>query len=161
MGYREVFRSIKGDRTIRYLGPVRDRDLLPLYAAAACLAYPSQEEGFGFPPLEAMSCGTPVVALRTGSLPEVVGDAGLLVESSSVRKLADALEGLVADERLWEALRQRGLKRARQFRWEETAAKTLAVYQRMIQNTGSPAIFSPGNPITVTAVDRIGQGFAS
>ena len=126
-----VLRVVGGDRTIHCLGAVTDEELRWLYAAAECLVYPSQEEGFGFPPLEAMACGTPVVALRCASLPEVVGDAGLLVEPGSPRRLADALERLLEDQALQERLHQRGLVRVRQFRWEETARQTLAVYRRV------------------------------
>ncbi len=127
---KEILRMVRGDRTIHALGAVPDSDLLNLYAAAECLVFPSLHEGFGFPPLEAMACGTPVVAMRSASIPEVVGEAGLLVEPGSAKRLADAVEKILEDDRLRETLRRRGLKRARRFCWEETAAKTLAVYRR-------------------------------
>lgn len=133
-GYH-VLRLIGGDRTIHYLGPVSDHELLHLYSAAECLAYPSKEEGFGFPPLEAMACGTPVVASRSSSIAEVVGNAGLLVETRSVSRLAHAMQRIVEDKDLSQMLRHRGLKRVLQFQWEETARKTLEVYRKVVNGT--------------------------
>ncbi len=134
---RRVLRLMAGDRTMHYLGVVPDEELRQLYTAAECFVYPSEEEGFGLPPLEAMACGTPVVAMRCTSLPEIVGRAGLLVEPGSVTRLADALEGLLQNPRHQEALRRRGLARASRFRWEVTAAQTLAVYRRLTRAPGS------------------------
>ncbi len=127
-----VLRLIDGDSAIRYLGYVTDHALHRLYAGAEGLVYASADEGFGLPPLEAMACGTPVGASRAASIPEVVGDAGLLVEPRSVSRLADALETLIASPRLQETLRRRGLARARRFQWEATARQTLAVYERVV-----------------------------
>lgn len=134
---KEILRLAQGDRAIHALGAVPDSDLLNLYAAAECLVFPSLHEGFGFPPLEAMACGTPVVAMRSASIPEVVGKAGLLVEPGSARRLAGAIEALLEDARLRRALRQRGLRRARRFRWKDAAAKTLAVYGRVANGARS------------------------
>ena len=130
-----LLRLIKQDPRIRYLEAPTDVALRYLYAAAECLVMASFYEGFGLPPLEAMACGTPVVVSRCTSLPEVVGNAGLLVEPGSVRRLADALETLLSQPALQAQLRQRGLARARRFSWDVTARQTLAVYQQVMERS--------------------------
>jgi glycosyltransferase involved in cell wall biosynthesis len=101
-----------------------------LYNGAEVLVYPSLYEGFGLPPLEAMACGTPVIVSDSSSLPEVVGDAGLLVDPRDVDGLGDALEAVLSDAGLRRRLREAGLRRAAQFSWERTARETLAVYEK-------------------------------
>ena len=117
-----------GDR-VRWLGAVADADLPLLYAGAAAFAYPSLYEGFGLPPLEAMACGAPVVASNSSSLPEVVGEAAVLVDPTSVESVRDGLASVLADEALRRSLRAAGLARAAEFSWERTARETLAVYR--------------------------------
>jgi len=92
---------------------------------------PSFYEGFGLPPLEAMACGTPVVVSNVSSLPEVVGDAGLLVDPEDVSELTVAIWRVLTDEALRAELIAKGLKRAQCFSWEKTARQTLALYQRV------------------------------
>lgn len=104
-------------------------ELRALYAAAALFVLPSLYEGFGLPVLEAMACGAPVVAANTSSLPEVVGDAGLLVRPGDPEALAEAMARVLGDPDVAADLRRRGLERAKRFTWEETAARTLAVYR--------------------------------
>ncbi len=107
--------------------------LLPaLYSAAHGLAYPSLYEGFGLPMLEAMACGTPVLAANTSCLPEVAGHAALLVNPLEVEALAHGLERLTADTALRTDLRQRGLTRAAQFTWAEAARHLLTVYRQLL-----------------------------
>ena len=131
--YEETLRAIEqcgvGAHTV-LTGYVAEADLPALYSGALCFVYPSYFEGFGLPPLEAMSCGAPVVAGDRTSLPEVVGDAGLLVDPHDTRALTAALARLIDDEPLRLALRARGLARAARFTWRETARQTLAVYER-------------------------------
>jgi glycosyltransferase involved in cell wall biosynthesis len=110
----------------RFAGYAPDADLPLLYAAASVFAYPSLYEGFGIPPVEAMACGTPVVAANAGALPEVLGDAALLVDPYDETALAEALHAAATDSG---TLRQRGLLRAAQYTWEAAAAQTWQVYE--------------------------------
>jgi glycosyltransferase involved in cell wall biosynthesis len=114
---------------IAWVGYVAEDDLPALYNAAAVLAFPSSYEGFGLPALEAMSCGTPVLAGRAGALPEVIGNAGVLIDPTDAVAMADALTGLLHDEPRRARLRDRGLERARGFTWARTAAETLPAYR--------------------------------
>jgi len=106
-------------------------ELVALYQHAECLLFPSRYEGFGWPPLEAMACGTPVIASTAGSVPEVVGDAALLVEPDDIAGWARAMERLLTDGSLREELKGRGLERAGMFTWERAAQATLRVYDRL------------------------------
>jgi glycosyltransferase involved in cell wall biosynthesis len=115
--------------SVRFLGHVPQADLPALYSAAEIFAFPSLYEGFGLPTLEAMACGTPVVASNVSAVPEVVGDAAIQVSPLDVEALADAMERLLRDERLRDELRERGLKRAAGFSWEKTARQTAGVYE--------------------------------
>lgn len=113
------------------LGYVRDEDLHALYYGARALAFPSLYEGFGIPALEAMAHGTPVLTSNASSLPEVVGEAALLVDPSSIESIREGLGRMWEDAGLRESLRQKGLERARMFTWEKTALSTLEVYRRL------------------------------
>jgi glycosyltransferase involved in cell wall biosynthesis len=118
---------------VQHLGMVPAADLPGVYADADLLLMPSLHEGFGLPLLEAMACGTPVIASNQGSLPEVVGDVGLLVEATDVEGIAAAAERLLTDAEVRADLRKRGLERARAFTWERTARETLAVYRQVYE----------------------------
>jgi glycosyltransferase involved in cell wall biosynthesis len=111
---------------VKLLGFVDDEDLPALYRQAAAFAFPSLYEGFGLPPLEAMACGTPVVASNASSVPEAVGAAGLLHDPRDVDELATALLRTLTNADLRADLRQRGLARAAQFTWTRTAQEWLA-----------------------------------
>jgi len=111
------------------VGRVEDEDLADLYSAAGCLVFPSRYEGFGLPCLEAMACGCPVAAFRNSSLPEVVGDAGVLVEDGDAEALGNAAAELLASPERW---RRAGLQRARKFRWAKTARDTISVYESLL-----------------------------
>ena len=111
-------------------GYVPERDLPALYTGALCFAYPSYFEGFGLPPLEAMQCGTPVIAGNRTSLPEVVGDAGLLFDPFETSAITSALARVIDDAELRRALRVKGLERARLFDWRKTAQMTLKIYEQ-------------------------------
>jgi glycosyltransferase involved in cell wall biosynthesis len=112
-------------------GQASDRQLAALYRHCVAFVYPSLYEGFGIPPLEAMQCGTPVVASNRSSIPEVVGDAGILFDPSRGDQLTDILVGLIRDPASREPLIERGYKRARQFSWEKTARQTMEVYKML------------------------------
>jgi glycosyltransferase involved in cell wall biosynthesis len=102
-----------------------------LYSAADCFVFPSLYEGFGFPPLEAMACGTPVISSDRSSLPEILGDSALIVNSEDVDAIAAAMATVLSTESLRRDLGARGMKRAKLFSWERAAAQTLAVYEEI------------------------------
>jgi glycosyltransferase involved in cell wall biosynthesis len=123
-------RALAGVRArdrVRLLGYVPDDDLPPLLSGSLGLAFPSLYEGFGLPALEAMACATPVLTSNTSSLPEVVGDAGLLVDPLDVDAITAGLIRLADDAELRRDLARRGLVRAADFTWERAAEQTLAV----------------------------------
>lgn len=102
------------------------------YRAAELFAYPSRFEGFGLPVLEAMACGTPVITTTSSSLPEVAGDAALLVEPDDTEALTDAIKRLLTDSQLRETLRAAGLRQAARFSWARTATQTAQVYRDLL-----------------------------
>jgi glycosyltransferase involved in cell wall biosynthesis len=108
-----------------------DDDLVHLYNAAALFVFPSLKEGFGLPPVEAMACGTPVVASNTSSMPEVLGDAALLVPPTEADAIADAMASVLTSRSLSESLRERGLERSSHFSWHKTAYQTLTAYRSL------------------------------
>jgi glycosyltransferase involved in cell wall biosynthesis len=116
---------------VRFLDRVPDPDLPALYNGARVLAIPSFYEGFGLPALEAMACGTPVIAADRASLPEVVGDAGLLIDPDRPISIAAALILVLSDGSVRARLGEAGITRAAQFSWARTAKETLAVYRRV------------------------------
>jgi alpha-1,3-rhamnosyl/mannosyltransferase len=126
---------------VRFLGPIPDADLPALYAATDVFVTASLYEGFGLPALEAMACGTPVACSHTSSLPEVVGDAGLLFDPLQVEDIAAAIRRVMSDSTLRADLRRRSLERAAQFTWSRVAEKTIEVYRRAAapNKFGNPA----------------------
>lgn len=126
--------SGRSERRLRahWLGYVPQADLPGLYGAATVVGYPSRYEGFGLPPVEAMACGAPVVASRAGPLPEVLGDAAVLVPTGDVDALEDALRDLLADPERRAELRRAGLARAASLSWERTAVLTAGVYRSLV-----------------------------
>jgi glycosyltransferase involved in cell wall biosynthesis len=114
---------------VHYLEGVSDKQMPALYNSVDILLFPSLYEGFGWPPLEAMACGTPVVASNAASLPEVIGDAGLMCSAYDYDGLAQAMYALLSNNDLRLTLIDRGLSRASRFRWEKVARQTLAVYE--------------------------------
>lgn len=114
---------------IHYLGHVRNSVLHYIYKNTAVLVFPSGFEGFGIPLVEAFSLGVPVIATDNSGIPEVVGDAGVLVPTGDVRVLADAIERVLTDQKLCSELIVKGYERAKLFSWEKTAKKTLEVFR--------------------------------
>lgn len=140
-GWKPTFlprlQALEREGRARWIGFVPDAELPLWYNAATLFAYPSRYEGFGMPPLEAMACGTPVIAARASSLPEVVGEAGMLVDPDDEEGWAEGIRALLRDTALREALRARGLARARRFTWEATAAATVDLYNKIVQRAGA------------------------
>jgi glycosyltransferase involved in cell wall biosynthesis len=133
--YGETLREVEKHglhNFVTFTGYVSATDLPALYTGALCFVYPSYFEGFGLPPLEAMQCGAPVIAGDRTSLPEVLGDAGLMVDPFDEQAIADAIRRLIDDEGLRAELRRKGLKRARLFDWRETARLTLEAYAQAV-----------------------------
>lgn len=132
--YEGVFAAVDDfdvrDR-VRFLDFIADRDLPTLYRAATALAMPSIYEGFGIPVVEAMASGTPVICSDAGPLPEVAGDAALIVPVSDLDALADALYRVATDGELRRSLTARGLARARNFSWADAARAHVAVYREV------------------------------
>jgi alpha-1,3-rhamnosyl/mannosyltransferase len=116
-----------------FLSSVPFEELPILYNAAECLILPSLYEGFGLPALEALACGTPVVCSQGTSLPEVIGDTAVLVDPLSVDSLAEGMRTSLENYKLRSELRRKGLERVKQFRWQDSAAKTLSIYHEVAQ----------------------------
>ena len=136
-GKSSVFKDVGIQRLpprVHLTGRVADELLPTLYSGALAFVYPSLYEGFGLPPLEAMACGTPVLTSNVTSLPEVVGDAGLLVDPYNVEAIAHGIRRLVEDSALREELKRKGLERAKQFTWERTAELTWAVLEEAMES---------------------------
>ena len=130
---KDIFRAAeenKLSRDILFTGYVPDKDLPGLYSGSLCFAYPSYFEGFGLPVVEAMQCGAPVIAGNRTSLPEVVEDAGVLVDPFSEPEIAQALAKVIEDPGYREELRVKGIERAKTFNWRSTARLTLQAYER-------------------------------
>lgn len=114
-----------------FTGYVDDEDIPTLYNVAAVFTFPSQYEGFGLPPLEAMASGTPVISSNTSSMPEVVGDAGILLPPKNEAKWAEAMTQVISDKKLQQSMRAKGLEQAKKFSWEKCARETIAVYEKV------------------------------
>jgi glycosyltransferase involved in cell wall biosynthesis len=137
-GPARIFGRRPGERLparVHLTGHVGDAHLPALMAGALAFVYPSFYEGFGLPPLEAMACGTPCLASDRTAIPEVVGDAGLLVPPDDIDAIADGIGRLVQDGALRQTLAARGLARARRFGWDDTAGRTLAVLRAVQDDT--------------------------
>ena len=120
---------------VRWLGALPKQELIHLYSSAGVLAFPTLYEGFGLPPLEAMACGCPVVASRTGGLPESVGDAGLTVDPHDPSSIAEGITKTLWETPLRERLIEKGLARSKNFSWEKAARETWKVYEEALGQT--------------------------
>jgi glycosyltransferase involved in cell wall biosynthesis len=130
-----VVRQLGIERRVRFQGYVEPDDLPAWYAAATIMALPSHYEGFGLPVVEAMACGTPVVTSTSSSLPEVAGDAAVLVDPASPRDIARGILLLAEDEARRRELARRGIERAGVYSWERAAGETYEVYRRAARET--------------------------
>lgn len=125
-----------GDRVV-VTGFVDDAELVELYRGAACFAFPSLAEGFGFPPLEAMACAAPVVSSDRGGLAEVAAGAAMIVDPGDAEAVADAMRRVLGDAALAQDLRRRGLERAAAFSWQRCAEQTARAYRDAVASTAS------------------------
>ncbi len=125
--------DLKLNDQVRFTGYVDDADLPALYSSAEAFIYPSQYEGFGLPPLEAMACGTPVITSNTSSLPEVVGEAGFKLPPHDVEALTETMAKLLSDAAMSQHYKRAGLERAKLFSWERAARETQAVYDEVFE----------------------------
>jgi glycosyltransferase involved in cell wall biosynthesis len=121
--------------TITFIGKPDKATLVKIYNAADALIAPSLYEGFGLTILEAMACGTPVISANTSSLPEVVGDAGILIDPLDVGAIVEAVCHLQSNLSYRTILRQKGMERAKQFTWEESTKRTAQVYENLVNKT--------------------------
>ncbi len=129
MPWREQAQRLGLAPHVHFPGWIDEANLPDLYRAAHAFLFPSHFEGFGLPALEAMACGVPVVSSSGGALPEVVGDAALLVAPTEVTAWGAAITRIVSDATLRTQLRERGLARAAQFRWSRAASQVVALYE--------------------------------
>jgi glycosyltransferase involved in cell wall biosynthesis len=127
----DLVRQLGLSKRVLFAGYVSEELLAWLYASARCFLYPTFYEGFGIPPLEAMACGVPVITSDCTSVPEVAGDAAILVDPSSEEAIGNALVRVLRDEPLRRLLIQRGKAQVRKFGWQETVQKTLGVYAEL------------------------------
>ena len=133
----EVFEQVaelRLQRMVKFTGYVDDEDLPALYSACEAFVYPSLYEGFGLPPLEAMACGAAVITSNTSSLPEVIGEAGIMVNPNDVGELSGAIASLLNDREQRQNFRRAGLERSKLFSWERAARETQAVYDEVFQD---------------------------
>lgn len=134
--YDKIFTEIEGADAIKnniiLTGFVPDEDLSPLYSGALVFTYPSLYEGFGLPPLEAMQCGTPVITSNTSSLPEVVGDAGIMIDPNDADALDHAIFSIYSDRSLRTKLSVKSCHRAKQFSWQRNLRETIDAYKKAL-----------------------------
>lgn len=126
--YKQIFKLAKSVRCadkIKFIDYIDPKDKPALYKLAGIFVYPSFYEGFGFPPLEAMSAGCPVITSFASSLPEVAGDAAILVDPYNIYEITEALEQVLRDEKLRDILGKKGLENIKRFKWERAARETL------------------------------------
>jgi glycosyltransferase involved in cell wall biosynthesis len=134
--YSDIFEKVNhlklSDRII-FVGFVDEKDKPALYSGAKVFIYPSLYEGFGLPPLEAMTCGTPVIASRTSSLPEVIEESGIYINPRDINSISQALYDLIKNKNLRNKLKELGIKRSRFFDWKKTVEQVLEVYNEILR----------------------------
>jgi len=125
----EKLKEFNLEKDVMFPGYLEPEDLKKIYACATVFVFPSLYEGFGIPPLEAMACGCPVVSSNVASLPEVIGDAGILIDPKNARKIADSITSLIENPQIRTMLIERGLRRSEKFTWQKSAAAALKVFE--------------------------------
>jgi alpha-1,3-rhamnosyl/mannosyltransferase len=129
---RETIGSLRIEKAVILTGYAERADIRVLYRESRMLAFPSLYEGFGFPVLEAMASGTPVLTSRSTALPEVAGDAALLVSPESTEEIAEGMLSILDDENLAKSLSENGMSRAKQFSWDTTAGSLKTLYESLV-----------------------------
>ncbi|PSN11553.1 glycosyltransferase family 1 protein [filamentous cyanobacterium CCT1] len=132
--FEEIAKTPGLESRIFFTGFIPDRDLSPIYSGAKAFIYPSLYEGFGLPPLEAMQCGVPVITSNTSSLPEVVGDAGIMVSPNDIDELCQAIHRVLEDNSLREALAVKSVQRSKEFSWAKCADETVQLYKKAVSS---------------------------
>jgi glycosyltransferase involved in cell wall biosynthesis len=135
--------ELKLEEKVIFTGYIPDEDLVHLYNTAQLLVFPSLEEGFGLPAIEAMSCGTPVAASNCGSLPEVLGAAGRFFDPRDAGIMAEVIGQILGDEKTRQTMREKGFARARQFMWKKAAEDTLCIFNELINEKAEVKTLSP------------------
>ena len=130
--YEGLIAQLDLEEAVHWAGFIDEEDKPTLYRRAASFVFPSMYEGFGLPPLEAMSCGAPVVASNSSSLPEVIGSAGFTLDPNDHRGMGGSIIATVVQEELAEEMRRKGLEQAAKFTWKRTVAETVGVYQKVV-----------------------------
>jgi glycosyltransferase involved in cell wall biosynthesis len=128
----DLIKELNLEKDVIFTNYVSDEYLVKLYNGAEIFVYPSLYEGFGLPPLEAMACGCPVITSNTSSLPEVVGDAGIMIDPFDVDSLTESMHKILTDNDLKKELSRKSLERAKLFTWKKTADQTLEVYEDVL-----------------------------
>ena len=129
----ELVIELKLSDEVIFTGYIPDEDLVKFYNAADLFVFPSLYEGFGLPPLEAMACGCPVIVSNTSSLPEVVGNAGILIDPHDFDALAEEMYQILTNNDLKQNLSKKSVTRAKLFSWEKTARETWKVYEKVLE----------------------------
>ena len=132
--YKEIFSDPILKNRIVFTGFIPDKYLSAIYSGALAFIYPSLYEGFGLPPLEAMQCGTPVITSNTSSLPEVVGDAGIMINPKDGDALCQAMIDIVKNNKLRNHLSKKGIERTKLFSWKKCADETIKAYRSALNN---------------------------
>jgi glycosyltransferase involved in cell wall biosynthesis len=133
--FQQLAREWDIDERVIILGAVSPSDLVVLYNLAEIFVFPSERESFGLPPLEALACGTPVVAMKMTSIPEVLQDSALLIEGKDIQTWADAIVQVITDDNLQSSLAQKGIQQAAKFSWERCAKETLQAYRAVLEES--------------------------
>jgi glycosyltransferase involved in cell wall biosynthesis len=134
---KELTENLNISSRVQFTGFVSEEYLPVLYNGCEVFTYPSLYEGFGLPPLEAMSCGVPVISSNISSIPEVIEDAGILIDPYDTSNLMNALGKVLTNEALREELSIKGLEKSKQFSWANTAEKTLEAYKKVYETSGN------------------------
>ncbi|MBU2578197.1 glycosyltransferase family 4 protein [Patescibacteria group bacterium] len=138
--YQKIFNTVTKyqlEKDVIFTGRVKQKDLPLIYNGADLFVYPSFGEGFGIPPLEAMACGVPVITSDTTALPEVVGDAGILINPWDTNELSEMMNKVLSDDGLRNKMINRGLEQSKRFSWSKTAETVLQVYEKVYKESGN------------------------